>query len=132
MKPTHGLVPYTGVMPIETTIDHTGPMTQSVRDNAVMLQAIAGADGLDPRQYDPQVDDYTGAIGGGAGGLRIGVVKEGFGHANSEADVDAKVRAGGGALPAARRDGGRGVEFPPTSRARRSGPRSRSRASPTR
>ena len=94
MKPTHGLVPYTGVMPIETTIDHTGPMTRSVRDNAAMLQAIAGADGLDPRQYDPQVDDYTGAIGRGAGGLRVGVVKEGFGHANSEADVDAKVRAG--------------------------------------
>ena len=94
MKPTHGLVPYTGVMPIETTIDHTGPMTQNVRDNAAMLQAIAGADGLDPRQYDPQVDDYTGAIGRGAGGLRIGLVKEGFGHANSEADVDAKVRAG--------------------------------------
>ena len=94
MKPTHGLVPYTGVMPIETTIDHTGPMTQNVRDNAVMLQAIAGADGLDPRQYDPQVDDYAGAIGRGAGGLRIGLVKEGFGHANSEADVDAKVRAG--------------------------------------
>ena len=94
LKPTHGLVPYTGVMPIETTIDHTGPMTRNVRDNAVMLQAIAGADGLDPRQYDPQVDDYTGAIGRGAGGLRIGMVKEGFGHANSEADVDAKVRAG--------------------------------------
>ena len=94
MKPTHGLVPYTGVMPIEATIDHTGPMTQNVRDNAVMLQAIAGADGLDPRQYDPQVDDYTGAIGRGAGGLRIGVVKEGFGHAASEPDVDAKVRAG--------------------------------------
>ena len=94
MKPTHGLVPYTGVMPIETTIDHTGPMTQNVRDNAAMLQAIAGADGLDPRQYDPQVDDYTGAIGRGAGGLRIGVVKEGFGHANSETDVDARVRAG--------------------------------------
>ena len=92
MKPTHGLVPYTGVMPIEATIDHTGPMTQNVRDNAVMLQALAGADGLDPRQYDPQVDDYPGAVGRGAGGIRIAVVKEGFGHAVSEADVDAKVR----------------------------------------
>ena len=46
MKPTHGLVPYTGVMPIESTIDHTGPMTRSVLDNAVMLQAIAGEDAL--------------------------------------------------------------------------------------
>ena len=94
MKPTHGLVPYTGVMPIESTIDHTGPMTQSVLDNAVMLQAIAGADGLDPRQYHPQVDDYVGAVGRGAGGMRIGVVKEGFGHPVSEADVDTRVRAG--------------------------------------
>ena len=94
MKPTHGLVPYTGVMPIESTIDHTGPMTRSVLDNAVMLQTIAGEDGLDPRQYHPQVDDYAGAVGRGAGGMRIGVVKEGFGHPVSETDVDAKVRAG--------------------------------------
>ena len=94
MKPTHGLVPYTGVMPIESTIDHTGPMTRSVLDNAVMLQAIAGEDGLDPRQYHPQVDDYVAAVGRGAGGLRIAVVKEGFGHPASEADVDAKVLAG--------------------------------------
>ena len=93
MKPTHGLVPYTGVMPIETTIDHTGPMTRSVLDNAIMLQAIAGEDGLDPRQYHPQVDDYVGAVGRGAGGMRIGVVREGFGHPVSEPDVDAKVRA---------------------------------------
>ena len=42
MKPTHGLVPYTGIMPIETTIDHTGPMTQNVMDNALMLEVIAG------------------------------------------------------------------------------------------
>ena len=93
MKPTHGLVPYTGVMPIESTIDHTGPMTQNVLDNAVMLHAIAGADGLDPRQYHPQVDDYVGAVGRGAGGMRIGVVKEGFGLSVSEADVDTRVRA---------------------------------------
>jgi len=93
MKPTHGLVPYTGVMPIETTIDHTGPMTQNVVDNATMLEVLAGDDGLDPRQYAPQVDNYTSAIGRGVGGLRIGVVKEGFGHANSEPDVDSKVKA---------------------------------------
>ncbi|MCY4469869.1 MAG: amidase [Thiotrichales bacterium] len=94
MKPTHGLVPYTGIMPIEATIDITGPMTQNVLDNAVMLQAIAGADGLDPRQVHPQVDDYVAAVGRGVGGMRIGVVKEGFGHPVSEADVDGRVRAG--------------------------------------
>ncbi|MGH1479411.1 MAG: amidase family protein, partial [Geminicoccales bacterium] len=56
MKATHGLVPYTGVMPIENTIDHTGPMTQTVADNALLLEVIAGEDGLDPRQYAPVTD----------------------------------------------------------------------------
>ena len=92
MKPTHGLVPYTGVMPIESTIDHTGPMTATVADNALMLEVLAGPDGLDPRQYAPKVGDYAGALKRGAKGLKIGVVAEGFGHANSEEDVDAKVR----------------------------------------
>ncbi len=94
MKPTHGLVPYSGIMPIENTIDHTGPMTQNVMDNALMLEVIAGADGLDPRQYDVVTDRYTASVNRGVSGLRIGVVKEGFGHPQSESDVDAKVRAG--------------------------------------
>lgn len=93
MKATHGLVPYTGVMPIESTIDHTGPMTASVADNALMLEVLAGADGLDPRQYAPRVADYTKALGKDVKGMKIGVVKEGFGHANSEQDVDDSVKA---------------------------------------
>ena len=92
MKPTHGLVPYTGIMPIEPTIDHTGPMTTNVEDNALLLEVIAGEDGLDPRQYAPKIDKYLGALGRGVSGLRIGLVREGFGLPNSEADVDAKVR----------------------------------------
>ena len=92
MKATHGLVPYTGVMPIENTLDHTGPMTQNVADNALFLEVIAGKDGLDPRQFAPQVDHYTAALGKGVAGLRIGLLKEGFGLPESEADVDAKVR----------------------------------------
>ncbi|WP_084327474.1 amidase [Salinarimonas rosea] len=92
MKPTHGLVPYTGIMPIEPTIDHAGPITATVRDNALLLEVIAGADGLDPRQYAPRVDRYTQAVRQGVSGLRIGVVEEGFGHANSDPEVDAMVR----------------------------------------
>ncbi len=84
MKGTHGLVPYTGVMPIEITLDHTGPMTANVRDNALLLEVIAGEDGLDPRQYAPKTADYVKALEGGVKGMRIGVVKEGFGLANSE------------------------------------------------
>ena len=93
MKGTHGLVPYTGVMPIESTIDHTGPMTASVADNALLLEVLAGPDGLDPRQYAPKVAEYTKALGKGVKGLKIAVVKEGFGHANSEKDVDESVKS---------------------------------------
>ncbi|MEM7059497.1 MAG: amidase [Pseudomonadota bacterium] len=92
MKPTHGLVPYTGVMPIEATIDHTGPMTQTVMDNAVMLEVLAGPDGLDPRQYDVVTDNYSAAVSRGVSGLKIGIVKEGFGRPEAESDVDAKNR----------------------------------------
>jgi amidase len=92
MKATHGLVPYTGVMPIEATIDHTGPMSATVADNALLLEVIAGADGLDPRQYNVRVDKYTTALGRGVAGLRIGVLNEGFARAESEPDVDQKVR----------------------------------------
>jgi amidase len=93
MKPTWGLVPYTGVAPIEYTLDTVGPMTSSVADNALLLEAIAGADGLDPRQYCPRVDSYTRALEQSAAGLRIGVLGEGFGRAESEPAVDEAVRA---------------------------------------
>ncbi len=94
LKPTHGLVPYTGVMPIELTIDHVGPMTDTVANNALLLEAIAGSDGLDPRQIGvPENPTYTDALGRGAEGLTIGVVAEGFGHPNSEPTVDETVRA---------------------------------------
>ena len=82
MKATHGLVPYTGVMPIESTIDHTGPMTANVSDNALLLEVLAGADGLDPRQYAPKVARYTEKLGEGVRGLKIGVLKEGFSAPN--------------------------------------------------
>lgn len=93
-KPTHGLVPYTGAFPIEQTIDHLGPITATVGDAALMLSVMAGADGLDPRQpNDLTPQDYLGAIGQSAEGLRIGVVTEGFGLENSDPSVDDAVRA---------------------------------------
>src|SRR5262249_7365742 len=92
-KPPHGLVPSTVIMPIELTLDHAGPMTATVADNALLLEVLAGDDGLDPRQYAPRTAPYTEALGRGVDGLRIGLVKEGFGHPNSEKDVDAKVRS---------------------------------------
>jgi len=94
LKPTHGLVPYTGIMPIELTLDHTGPMTATVEDNALLLEVLAGPDGLDPRQHGGAVaKPYREALSEGAGGLRIAVVEEGFGHPQAMPPVDAVVRA---------------------------------------
>jgi amidase len=95
MKPTHGLVPYTGIMPIEVYIDHTGPMTNNVEDNALMLEVLAGEDEYDPRQYNVKTHPYTQALKGKEGlkGMRIAVVKEGYMQANAEEDVNVKVKA---------------------------------------
>lgn len=100
MKPTHGLVPYTGVMPIESTIDHTGPITGSVADNALLLEVLAGADGLDPRQYSPKVDAYTEALGKGVKGMKIGIFEEGFAWPNMDPKVAEKVLAAADRLAA--------------------------------
>ncbi|GAA4879882.1 amidase [Actinomycetospora straminea] len=92
-KPTWGLVPYTGAFPIEATVDHVGPMTRTVHDAALMLSVIAGRDGRDPRQpADLVPDDYLAALDAGARGLRVGVVREGFGRDESEPAVDDTVR----------------------------------------
>ena len=92
LKPTFGLVPYTGIAPLEMTLDVCGPMTATVRDNALLLEVIAGPDGIDSRQRGVAAGRYTEALDGGVKGLRIGVLKEGFGLRNSEPDVDARVR----------------------------------------
>jgi amidase len=92
MKATHGLVPYTGIMPIEIYLDHVGPMTRKVADNALLLEVLAGPDGYDPRQYDVKVHPYASMLEGGVAGLKIGVVTEGFHQANSEPEVNSKVR----------------------------------------
>jgi amidase len=93
-KPTYGLVPYTGIFPLELTIDHVGPMARTVADCALMLEVMAGADGLDPRQIDVRTQPYAAALDQGAEGLRVGVLREGFGMPHvSEADVDDAVLA---------------------------------------
>jgi amidase len=94
LKPTHGLVPYTGIFPIEATLDHTGPMTRTVADAALLLEVIAGEDGLDPRQVNVRTAPYTEALTGNLGDLRVAVLQEGFGWEGvSEEAVDDSVRA---------------------------------------
>ena len=93
LKPTHGLVPYTGIAPLDPILDHVGPMSATVADNAVLLRVIAGYDHRDSRQHELQVSDYVDALGVGVKGLRIGVLREGFGQPDGEPDVDIAVRA---------------------------------------
>ena len=93
LKPTFGRVPYAGAVSSEFVIDHLGPITASVTDNALLLECIAGADPLDPRTAGtPPRDDYSSALGRSIGELSIAVVSEGFGHRSSQPEVDATVR----------------------------------------
>jgi amidase len=93
-KPTHGLVPYTGAFPIERTIDHLGPIARTVTDAALMLTVLAGVDGHDPRQPSTlEPVDYLAGLAGPTSGLRVGVVREGFGTPVSDPGVDESVRA---------------------------------------
>ncbi|XP_064606170.1 amidase-like [Liolophura sinensis] len=93
LKPTYGLVPYTGCMPIDMTIDHCGPMARSVYDCALMLEVLAGYDdGRDPRQHpNTTVPEYTKLLSEDLSGKRVGLVKEGF--EICEQDVNDIVRA---------------------------------------
>src|SRR5204863_4950821 len=59
LKPTHSLVPYTGIVGIDPTFDHAGPMARSVAEVALLLEVIAGQDPLDPRQYEVPVQPYS-------------------------------------------------------------------------
>ena len=94
LKPTHGLVPYTGAYAMDATIDHCGPMGATVEDIARLLTAIAGPDGLDVRQANvPDTPvNYLDALTDTTAPKRIGLVKQGFGRPESEADSDALVR----------------------------------------
>lgn len=96
LKPTWGVVPYTGAFPIETTLDHLGPMARTVPDVALLLEAIAGPDGQDPRQagvLPAAAGTYMAALGQDMEGLRLGILEEGFGWPQSDPDVDKMVRA---------------------------------------
>jgi len=93
IKPTYGLVPYTGISSAELTQDHAGLMAGTSLDLALLLEAVAGEDHLDPRQPRCQTEAYSRGLTGDVKGLRVGVLEEGFDWPNtSEGDVDAAVR----------------------------------------
>jgi len=104
-KPTFGLVSHFGIgFGSDQSIDYTGPMTRTVQDAAAALQATAGYDPYDPRSTRdvPTRMDVLGRLADGVGGLRIGVLQEGFDDAEHDvrelvlAAVDVLAKAGAG------------------------------------
>jgi aspartyl-tRNA(Asn)/glutamyl-tRNA(Gln) amidotransferase subunit A len=72
-KPTYGLVSRRGVMPLSWTQDHAGPMTRTVEDTAIVLQAIAGFDPADDGSADVPIPDYRAALREPLGDLTVGL-----------------------------------------------------------
>ncbi|MGE0701719.1 MAG: amidase, partial [Hyphomicrobiaceae bacterium] len=75
LKATYGRVSRRGVFPLSFSLDHVGPMTRDVTDNALLMQALAGHDPMDPGSADVPVPDFSAEIGRGVKGLRIGLVR---------------------------------------------------------
>ena len=86
LKPTYGRVSKAGVLPLSYLFDHTGPITRTVEDAALVLNAIAGYDPTDATTVRTPVDDYTAELGAGLRGLRIGIPRAYF-FAHLEDDV---------------------------------------------
>jgi aspartyl-tRNA(Asn)/glutamyl-tRNA(Gln) amidotransferase subunit A len=87
MKPTYGLVSRRGVIPLSFSLDHVGPLTRTVRENALMLDLIAGHDPQDPGSAVHAGASYASQLGRGIEGLRVGVVRH-FYTRDMEADAE--------------------------------------------
>ncbi len=75
LKPTYGLVSRRGVFPLAFSLDHVGPMTRDVADNALLLDAIAGHDPHDPGSAPAPRQHFAAGLERGVRGLRIGFVR---------------------------------------------------------
>jgi aspartyl-tRNA(Asn)/glutamyl-tRNA(Gln) amidotransferase subunit A len=75
LKQTYGLVSRRGVLPMSWSLDHVGPMTRSVWDTAVILQAIAGHDPEDASTTTATPPSYTRSLEGGVRGMRLGLLR---------------------------------------------------------
>lgn len=113
LKPTHGLVPYSGILSLHPMIDHAGPMATTLEDLTTLLGVLAGYDGLDPRMTPEtplrqNTPDYHGELSSwisskqsnhewtastSGKGLKIGILKEAFMVPGLSQDVRTTVEA---------------------------------------
>ena len=91
MKATYGVVSRRGVIPLSYSLDHVGPLTRTVRDNALMLDVIAGHDRFDPGSANRAAGGYTAELGRGVKGIKIGVIRHFY---TQDMQADAEMAAG--------------------------------------
>ena len=91
IKPSHGRVPYYPT-PANGLISHVGPITRTVADAALMLQAMAGADDRDMTSLEAPPEDFTGKLDSGIAGLRVGFSPD-LGYLQVDAEVAGPVKA---------------------------------------
>jgi aspartyl-tRNA(Asn)/glutamyl-tRNA(Gln) amidotransferase subunit A len=91
MKPTFGRVSKHGVFPLSWTLDHVGPLTRTVEDNALLMNVLAGHDQRDPYSADRPAEDFARDLGRGVSGGVVGVLKDYY-FEHVEDEVGARVR----------------------------------------
>lgn len=75
LKPTYGRLSVAGILPNTYSLDYPGPLTWTVEDAALILQATAGHDPHDPTTVDQPVPDYSADLARGVNGLKLGVIR---------------------------------------------------------
>lgn len=78
LKPSYGLVPIRGIVPLVPSLDHCGPITRTVRDAALVLQSIVGYDRQDLTSIHAPPQDYLAALDKPVHNLRVGIAREPF------------------------------------------------------
>src|SRR5215467_2809692 len=78
LKPTYGRVSRYGLIAFASSLDHVGPLTKTVKDTAIMLQAIAGRDLLDSTTAEVAVPNYGESVGEPVAGMKVGIPAEYF------------------------------------------------------
>lgn len=116
MKPTYGRVSRYGLVAFASSLDQVGPFTHTVRDTAIVLNAICGHDACDSTSAPVAVPDFTDGIDGGVRGMRIGVPKE-YMPATLDAGVRARIEEALGLLAAAGAEIDLGLTLPSTEAA---------------
>jgi aspartyl-tRNA(Asn)/glutamyl-tRNA(Gln) amidotransferase subunit A len=97
LKPTYGRVSLYGIVPLAWSMDHAGPLTRTVEDAALFMNAIAGYDPNDPTSANVSAPDFTAGLGDSLRGVRLGVPRDYF-YAPLDPEVGAAVETALGVL----------------------------------